>query len=323
MSHIILRDSELVVEEANPTNVVVQALRENQENDVALVAHVLRRSCMPYYSPNMYYGYLIDSKARDLEDHEDPETYRKAMLGSRSNQWIKAMNAETQSMKDIEVRDLVDLPHGGKTVGYKSENRLLKWSLMGRCLDGATCGFSKFKASVVSEVAVADWWQPVAALYSTIDGCIILPGGIGKEVRVVGHLKGAVAGTTRKAMNLLTGRKEEVKKLSEIRKGTKHMVMICMLLDGRKTHLHRFSSLFWVLGCNIEAWSPLLSINTFIGLTHIYFSFCPSLFKCWFEAFVSWQVLLNLLYLGITVLIGLKVAYSQWLVVYAVDIKLI
>nr|GEX79723.1 hypothetical protein [Tanacetum cinerariifolium] len=65
-------------------------------------------------------------------------------------------------------------------------------------------------ASVVSEVAVVDWWQPVAALYSVIDGCIILPGGIG-----------AVAGTIRKAMDFLTGRKEEVKKLSETRKGTK------------------------------------------------------------------------------------------------------
>nr|GEY42394.1 zinc finger, CCHC-type [Tanacetum cinerariifolium] len=32
-------------------------------------------------------------------------------------------------------------------------------------------------APVVSEVAVADWWQPVVALYSAINGCIILPGG--------------------------------------------------------------------------------------------------------------------------------------------------
>nr|GEY08273.1 hypothetical protein [Tanacetum cinerariifolium] len=118
-------------------------------------------------------------------------------------------------------------------------------------------------APVVSEVAVGDWWQPVAALYSAIDGCIVLPGGIGKELAatlngdqlsttselahsiaskqslaaspthfcvalfyfswpgVVGHLKGAVAGTIRKAMDLLTGRKEEVKKLSVTRKGTK------------------------------------------------------------------------------------------------------
>ncbi|GJY73527.1 retrotransposon protein, putative, ty1-copia subclass [Tanacetum coccineum] len=119
MSYIILRDSELVVEEANPTNVVVQAPRENQENDVALVAHVLRRSCRPSHPPNRYYGYLIDLEARDLEDHEDPETYRKAMFGYESNQWIEAMNSKMQSMKDKKVCDLVDHPHGDKTVGYK------------------------------------------------------------------------------------------------------------------------------------------------------------------------------------------------------------
>nr|GEY02056.1 retrotransposon protein, putative, Ty1-copia subclass [Tanacetum cinerariifolium] len=41
---------------------------------------------------------------------------------------------------------------------------------------------------------------------------------------VVGHLKGAVAGTIRKAIDLLTGRNEEVKKLSETRKCTKEMI---------------------------------------------------------------------------------------------------
>ncbi|GKD64275.1 hypothetical protein Tco_1306383 [Tanacetum coccineum] len=37
----------------------------------------------------------------------------------------------------------------------------------------------------------------------------------------IGHLKGAAAGTTRKAMDFLTGKKEAAKKLSETRLATK------------------------------------------------------------------------------------------------------
>ncbi|GKA74453.1 retrotransposon protein, putative, ty1-copia subclass [Tanacetum coccineum] len=46
-------------------------------------------------------------------------SYKAAMLDSKSNKWIDAMNAEIQSMMDNMVWVLVDLPPGCKTVGSK------------------------------------------------------------------------------------------------------------------------------------------------------------------------------------------------------------
>ncbi|GKD95174.1 hypothetical protein Tco_1375011 [Tanacetum coccineum] len=65
---------ELVVEEDNPTNVVVQAPPQNQENDVAPATPVLRISGRDSHPLMRYYGYLIDSNIRNLGDHEEPET---------------------------------------------------------------------------------------------------------------------------------------------------------------------------------------------------------------------------------------------------------
>ncbi|GKE46619.1 hypothetical protein Tco_1477877 [Tanacetum coccineum] len=64
-------DSELVVEEDNPTNVVEQAPPQNQENDVTPVLRISGRASHPLMR---YYGHLIDSDVRDLRDHEEPKT---------------------------------------------------------------------------------------------------------------------------------------------------------------------------------------------------------------------------------------------------------
>ncbi|GKA58905.1 putative retrotransposon ty1-copia subclass protein [Tanacetum coccineum] len=48
-----------------------------------------------------------------------PISYKAAMLDSKSNKWIDAMNAEIQSMMDNMVWVLVDLPPDCKTVGSK------------------------------------------------------------------------------------------------------------------------------------------------------------------------------------------------------------
>ncbi|GJY64483.1 hypothetical protein Tco_0465943 [Tanacetum coccineum] len=57
--------------EDNPTNVVVQAPPQNQENDVTPVLRISGRASHPLMR---YYGYLIDSDVRDLGDHEEPKT---------------------------------------------------------------------------------------------------------------------------------------------------------------------------------------------------------------------------------------------------------
>nr|GEU50551.1 retrotransposon protein, putative, Ty1-copia subclass [Tanacetum cinerariifolium] len=64
--------------------------------------------------PNMYY-----LKEHELRDHGDPAKYQAALSDPESNKWLKAMNAEMQSMKDNQVWNLVDLPPNCKTIGSK------------------------------------------------------------------------------------------------------------------------------------------------------------------------------------------------------------
>nr|GEX86713.1 hypothetical protein [Tanacetum cinerariifolium] len=98
LSSIILRISELVVEEAVTNDVVEQAPPENQENDVDHAASILHRSSRPSHPPERYYGFFTDSENRKLRDHDEPDTYHQAMAGSKSRKWIEAMNAEMRSM---------------------------------------------------------------------------------------------------------------------------------------------------------------------------------------------------------------------------------
>nr|GEZ42045.1 putative retrotransposon Ty1-copia subclass protein [Tanacetum cinerariifolium] len=60
----------------------------------------------------------------DVEEHESGDlgehtNYKAALLDPESDKWLNAINVEMQSMKDNEVRDLVELPSNDKTVGSK------------------------------------------------------------------------------------------------------------------------------------------------------------------------------------------------------------
>ncbi|GJT57435.1 retrotransposon protein, putative, ty1-copia subclass [Tanacetum coccineum] len=61
----------------------------------------------------------IEAGEHSLGDHNEPTSYKVAMLDSEFNKWIDAMNAEIQSMMDNIVWVLVDLPPDYKTVGSK------------------------------------------------------------------------------------------------------------------------------------------------------------------------------------------------------------
>ncbi|GKE28710.1 retrotransposon protein, putative, ty1-copia subclass [Tanacetum coccineum] len=63
--------------------------------------------------------WMLKAEEHSLRDLNEPTSYKVAMLDSKSNKWIDAMNAEIQSMMDNIVWVLVDLPPGCKTVGSK------------------------------------------------------------------------------------------------------------------------------------------------------------------------------------------------------------
>nr|GEY06917.1 hypothetical protein [Tanacetum cinerariifolium] len=66
----------------------------------------------------------IPMEVEEVEEHSlgdlnEPANYKVAMLDSKSNKWLDAMNAKMQSMKDNQVWHLVDLLPDCKTVGSK------------------------------------------------------------------------------------------------------------------------------------------------------------------------------------------------------------
>ncbi|GKC75827.1 retrotransposon protein, putative, ty1-copia subclass, partial [Tanacetum coccineum] len=61
----------------------------------------------------------VEVEEHSLRDLNKPTSYKAAMLDSKSNKWIDAMNAEIQSMMDNMVWVLVNLPSGCKTVRSK------------------------------------------------------------------------------------------------------------------------------------------------------------------------------------------------------------
>jgi transposase InsO family protein len=55
----------------------------------------------------------------DAASWKDPKTYKQALKSSNANNWMKAMEAEYQSLKNHRTWDLVDLPPGANLVGCK------------------------------------------------------------------------------------------------------------------------------------------------------------------------------------------------------------
>ncbi|GJZ62459.1 retrotransposon protein, putative, ty1-copia subclass [Tanacetum coccineum] len=61
----------------------------------------------------------VDAEEHELGDLNEPADYKAALLDPESDKWLAAMNVEMQSIKDNQVRDLVDLSPNGKIVGSK------------------------------------------------------------------------------------------------------------------------------------------------------------------------------------------------------------
>ena len=51
------------------------------------------------------------------QDDDEPKTVQKVLSSSVSDEWMKAMNDEMESMRTNQVWDLVDLPSGRKAIG--------------------------------------------------------------------------------------------------------------------------------------------------------------------------------------------------------------
>ncbi|GKF84834.1 retrotransposon protein, putative, ty1-copia subclass [Tanacetum coccineum] len=78
----------------------------------------IRRSKRTHQAPDRL-RLNVEVKEHSLGDLNEPTSYKTAMLDSKSNKWIDAINAEIQSMIDNMVWVLVDLPLNCKTVGSK------------------------------------------------------------------------------------------------------------------------------------------------------------------------------------------------------------
>ena len=66
------------------------------------------------------YGFLI-SEQNDvlLIENDEPITYEESLNSSESDQWLKAMKSEMDSMYTNQVWTLVDPPKGIKPIGCK------------------------------------------------------------------------------------------------------------------------------------------------------------------------------------------------------------
>ncbi|GJS20387.1 retrotransposon protein, putative, ty1-copia subclass [Tanacetum coccineum] len=92
----------------------VEGFEPPQEEEI-----LIRRSERTRRAPNRL-CLNVEAEEHSLGDLNEPTSYKAAMLDSESNKWIDAMNAEIQSMMDIMVWVLVDLPPGSHLVakGY-------------------------------------------------------------------------------------------------------------------------------------------------------------------------------------------------------------
>nr|GEW46083.1 retrotransposon protein, putative, Ty1-copia subclass [Tanacetum cinerariifolium] len=78
----------------------------------------IRRSTKTRHAPDRMCLY-IDAKEHELGDLGEPANYKSALLDTKSEKRLNAINVEMQSMKDNEVWVLVELPPNGKTIGSK------------------------------------------------------------------------------------------------------------------------------------------------------------------------------------------------------------
>ena len=76
------------------------------------------------------------------QDDDEPKIVQEALSSSVSDEWMKAMNDEMESMRTNQVWDLVDLLSGHKVIGNK-------WVLKIKCkADGS---IERYKAQLVAK----------------------------------------------------------------------------------------------------------------------------------------------------------------------------
>ncbi|GJU53618.1 retrotransposon protein, putative, ty1-copia subclass [Tanacetum coccineum] len=68
----------------------------------------VRRSARTHRAPDRL-CLNVEVEEYSLGDLNEPNNYKATMLDSKSNKWLDTMNAEMQSIKDNQVRCLVDL----------------------------------------------------------------------------------------------------------------------------------------------------------------------------------------------------------------------
>ncbi|GJT49654.1 retrotransposon protein, putative, ty1-copia subclass [Tanacetum coccineum] len=61
----------------------------------------------------------IDAEEHELGDLGEPANYKATLLDNESKKWLADMNVEMQSMKENDIRELIELPPNAKTVGHK------------------------------------------------------------------------------------------------------------------------------------------------------------------------------------------------------------
>ncbi|GKD80014.1 retrotransposon protein, putative, ty1-copia subclass [Tanacetum coccineum] len=95
-------------EDAQPSENTSQHQHEVKHDTQTDVIPVRRSERIPQ-APERY-GFYIDVEEHELGDHGEHPNYQIALSDPESKKWFEAMNAEMQSIKDIQVWNLVDLP---------------------------------------------------------------------------------------------------------------------------------------------------------------------------------------------------------------------
>ena len=76
------------------------------------------------------------------QNDDEPKTVQEALSSSVSDEWMKAMNDEMESMRTSQVWDLVDLPSRRKAIRNK-------WVLKIKCK--ANGSIERYKAQLVAK----------------------------------------------------------------------------------------------------------------------------------------------------------------------------
>nr|GEU56232.1 retrotransposon protein, putative, Ty1-copia subclass [Tanacetum cinerariifolium] len=113
-----VEDLKLIQEE--DTNPSVDTSLNHEEDDQEIDKpqsdiNPIRKSSRIRHAPDRICLY-IDAKEHKLGDLGEPANYKAALMDPESKKWLDAMNVEMQSVKDNDVRVLVELPPNARTV---------------------------------------------------------------------------------------------------------------------------------------------------------------------------------------------------------------